>query len=252
MSDIIQNLMNSVIGDGARPSKYRCEINLPSVFSTHDIKNLDIICKGASFPAKTNEVIEVKYKGRTIPIPGQEKYTQSLDLSFYVDPKHDYKLIFNEWMQALNYNTYQDHKTLHSTVKEMQDNQSLNLSSVKTNIILTQLDFENNIDEVAYEFYNVFPKEISSISLGEFNVVFSFTHFEIHRKKDGITVNSEANKILQGVQNGLNDIVNSALGFIESNYGKKINLKAEAVMNKAQKIQDRGLPTGSSYSEFMK
>ena len=107
MSDIIQNLLNDVLKDGARPSKYRCEVTLPHVFDTNE-KNLDVICKTASFPTKSNEVINIKYKGRNITVPGQEKFGQALLLTFYLDDSHKHKIVFEEWMQALNYETYSD------------------------------------------------------------------------------------------------------------------------------------------------
>ena len=254
MSDIIQNHINSILKDGARPTKYRCEIFLPTTFSAEE-KNLDIICKSAVFPTKINEVIMVKYRGRNIPIPGQEKFTQTLDLTFYLDAKHSYKLLFEEWAQALNYDAYQGQ--LSGAASYLQDEQNFNLSAAKTSIILTQLNFDGDIDEMAYHFYGVFPKEISQVVLGaetvsamsEFTVSFAFSYFKAVKKKDGVDSDSVANSILQSVQGDMNKVVNKAMGYLSnSRMGKKLNADAR---NAASVIQNRGKSIGTSFSEFL-
>lgn len=256
MSDIIQNLLNDVLKDGARPSKYRCEVNLPRVFEA-DEKNLDVICKTATFPTKTNDVINIKFKGRDIPVPGQEKFSHSLDLTFYLDEKHKHKAIFEEWMQALNYEHYSANisEETDDLIFETQTDISTNIA--RTQIKLTQLNFEADLDTVAYIFYNVFPKEIGAVALGsesvsaisEFTVSFSFSHYEIEKKEDGTNANSIANDILGGIQDVANDIVDSAMGYLaDTDIVKGLN-SAASKGNTA--IQDAGKSIGTSIDEFL-
>jgi len=256
MSDIIQNLMNDVLKDGARPSKYRCEVTLPNVFEANE-KNLDVICKTASFPAKTNDVINIKYKGRNIPVPGQEKFGQALLLSFYLDDSHKHKILFTEWMQALNYEHYSDNITDETETLILQTQEHITSNDARTQIKLTQLNFEGDLDTVAYIFYNVFPKEVSAVGLGsetvsaisEFTVEFSFSHFEIEKKEEGSNANSIANNILGGIQDVTNDIVDSAMGYLTNSTAGKVVNKAASAGNTA--IQDAGKSIGSSIDEFL-
>jgi hypothetical protein len=255
MSDIIQNLINNVLEDGARPSKFRCEIKLPDGFETNE-KNLDIICKSAIFPAKTNEVIFIKHKGRNIPIPGQERFGHTLDLTFYADAKHKFRSIFYEWAMALNNENYStDISNDLRFVKESVD--QFGLGAYKTNIKLTQLNFEGDNDEVAYNFYNVFPREVGQINLGsdsisaisEFSVAFSYTHFDIEKKEDGVNANDIANNILSEVQNTANKVVNKAMGYIEnSDIGKLTNKIAS---KSTVEMQDIGKSIGTTIDEFL-
>jgi len=254
MSDIIQNLINDVLKDGARPTKYRCEVVIPYSF-TENAKNLNVICKASAFPTKSNEVIMVKFRGRNIPVPGQEKFSHSLDLTFYLDAKHNYKIFFEEWAQALNYDAYQG--TLANEPKNLQKQEMDSLKSAKTKILLTQLNFEGDLDEVSYEFYDVFPKEISQVNMGaenvsnvsEFTVSFAFSYYKVIKKKDGINSDDIANNILKQVQGDLNSVVNKAMGFLtNSSVGEKMNSVGN---DYSVKIQDKGKSIGTSFDEFL-
>jgi len=255
MSDVVQNLLNNVLQDGARPSKFRCEVTLPTVFEKSE-QNLDVICKSAIFPTKTNDIIMVKYKGRNVPVPGQERFGHTLDLTFYADAKHKYRSMFYEWAQALNFENYSENKTLELAALQSKINNE-GLGAYKTNIILTQLNFEGDLDEVSYNFYNVFPREVGQINMGsetistisEFSVTFSYSHFDIVKKKEGINADNIANAILGKIQDTANSAVNKAMGYIsDSTAGKYINEKAAA---SSAKIQDAGKTVGTSIDEFL-
>ncbi len=256
MSDIIQNLLNNVLKDGARPSKYRCEVTLPSGFETNE-KNLDIICKTASFPAKSNDTINIKFKGRNIPIPGQEKFTQNLILTFYLNESHKHKILFEEWMSALNYINYSNLQSNETKNLVQKTKSNITSNDARTQVKLTQLNFEGDLDRVSYVFYNVFPKEIGAIALSaetiaaisEFTVEFSYSHFEIIKLEKGINANNTANNILGGIQNTVNKIVDSAMGFIpNTNLIKSGNSSANKSI---VEIQDAGKSISSSIDEFL-
>jgi len=248
--------MNEVIKDGARPSKYRCEVTVPRVFEANE-KNLDVICKSASFPAKSNDVINIKFKGRNIPVPGQEKFGQALLLSFYLDEQHKHKTIFKEWMQALNYEHYSDNISEETDDLIFETEGDITSNNARTQIKLTQLNFEGDLDTVSYIFYNVFPKEVSAFGLGadtisaigEFTVEFVFSHYEIEKKEEGTNANSIANDILGKIQDTANDIVDSAMGYLaDTDIAKGIN---SAASEGAEAIQDAGKSIGSSIDEFL-
>jgi len=260
MSDIIQNLLNDVLDDGARPTKYRAKVVLPENITDYG-KELDIMCKSTEIPTKTTDVINLKHKGRNIPIPGQERFTQSLNLTFYLDPKHKYKTLFEEWMLSLNQDNYNNkNTTLTEKLKIMQANKGLN--SIRTSITLTQLNFDGDEDQISYKFNGVFPKELSQVGLGassvsaisEFSVSFSYIDYEIIQiKEKGSNSNDLANDILGAVQSGLNDIADVAMGFLSnSSAGKKFNSLSNNAFNSANKqIQDAGKTVGTTVENFL-
>jgi len=221
MSDIIQNTINDVLQDGARATKFRCALTLPPVFGSSD-RDLDILCKTTLLPTHTNEPIVISYKGRKIPIPGQDTFNQSIDLTFYMDEAHAYRQVFENWMIAMSYLNYQE--TNASSTDSLISQQSGDLLSGKTSITLTQLDFDGVKDKAAYTFYHVFPKSISQIeynaestgALLEFTVSFSYTYYEAMGTSSSMNSNDIANKLLGAVQDNINKIVNSAMGYLPS------------------------------------
>lgn len=251
MSDIIQNTINSVISDGARPSKYRCEVTLPSIFGNQE-RDMDVICKSAVFPTKTNEVIFIKYKGRNIPIPGQERFGHTMDLTFYMDEKHSHKVIFEEWMNGMNFENYA--KNSHPETNTVRDSQKDALSNAKTEIRLTQLNFDGDLDKVTYVFHDVFPKEISQVQMGsetisaisEFNVAMVFSHYTIEKKEDDGTNSSDtSNQILGSTQATANNVVDSSMGYIPG-----LNSINNISSNINSEIQDIGKSIGTTFDEW--
>ena len=89
-------MINKVLDDGARASKYACIMTVPAALNYGDFHHLDILCKTASFPTKMVEAIQLKYKGRSIPIIGQERFVHALDLTFYLEENHKTRLIFEK------------------------------------------------------------------------------------------------------------------------------------------------------------
>lgn len=256
MSDIIQNLINSVLEDGARPSKYRAMILFPTSMVDYQTE-LDVMCKSTEIPTKTNEVIFLKHKGRNIPIPGQERFGHTLNLTFYLDSKHKYKSLFEEWMQGLNYDNYASDNDLSDTTINVKDSQFGDTPSiVKSKIKLVQLNFDGDLEEVEYEFFNVFPKEISQVNLGsesvsaisEFSVAFVYSHYKINKIANGTNSNDIANDILNKVQDTANKIVDSALGYIPSSITGNTNKYAD---KSAKAIQNAGKTIGSTINEFL-
>jgi len=183
MADIIQHALHKVLGDGARASKFKCYIQLPVPYTNQEAEDLDTIVKSTTFPTRENEVINIKHKGRTIPLPGQEKYTHELEITFYLQEDHANRKIFDYWAEALNYDRYSENSS--PTVKKLV----LDQSALRTSITLTQMDFHNKEDRISYRFYNTFPTRITGSAagsdsidtIGEFSVAFAFSHYEIIR-----------------------------------------------------------------------
>lgn len=197
MSTKIQALLERVLGDGGRAAKYVVKLPLPAKDATNKFSSsdLNIICKGASFPGKTLDTIPFTYRGRTIPLPGQHKYSQSWDLSFYLDESHVSRLYFMDWMQAMNtpnesYYKSDNNKNDGQTSILTEAIRKLPRQSKTTTIVVQQLNFDMNTTVADYTLYNCYPISVSDVTLGsdqvgaigEYTVSFSFSHFMIQSK----------------------------------------------------------------------
>lgn len=201
MATKIQTLMEKVLHDGARAAKFTVMINLPEVPGNPPVTNrwLELVCKGTSFPGKTIEPKQFMYKGRTIPIPGQEKYTQTWDLTFYLEEDHRSRLYFMDWMQALN--TPNESYYVSSSSGQTTQSRALgtnkgDFSKLVKTMEVSQLDFDMKNTTAKYTLSNCYPisvgdVQVSSDSVGqvlEYTVTFSFSHFIVQSEKKPFTL----------------------------------------------------------------
>lgn len=227
MSDLIQNKLNSVVGDVARPTKFKCAIFPPStvkfnislnggdaspkdVSSNQAAEYLDYFCFSSSFPGVSADTLDFKYKGRNIPIKSVQNYEQTWTATFYNDERHAVRKLFIDWVLLGQRHQY-----------------TTNLSTEKNeefpSISIYQLDYELTKDMVIYSMMNVYPRNVGNVEVSydnlnqveTFTVEFSFSHFEIIQVEGNGLTSSEISSLIQStIQNTLNGIRNSALGFL--------------------------------------
>jgi hypothetical protein len=206
MANKLQTLLQTVIGDGARPAKYMLNIDrIPGTESTNaDLpKKLAIMCKGATFPGKTLTTVPFEYKGRPILIPSHVKYDQTFEVSFYLDEAHSARIIFMDWMQAFDeeYESYYGGAGGQRTKSSGLNNGSILTNNIRnlgndynkvTTVRISQLDFDLTKKTAEYVFHNCFPTSVSSISVDdsqvgavlEYSVTFTYSHMLIYNPKD--------------------------------------------------------------------
>jgi len=173
MSTFYQNLLQSVIADGARSTKWEVEINIDSSIFV-EYQNIPIMAKTSSFPGLEHSTTDIKFKGRSIPVKSQIKYTQTWDCTFYLTENHKLKKAFHDWIINQDIHNYSG-----SDVSEINNN-------YYTDIVIKQLNFDLDEERSAYKLYNCFPinisnSEINYESLGEvleFTVTFAYSYFE--------------------------------------------------------------------------
>ena len=100
MANVIQTMINNALGDGARSTKFECYIGLDTFGAGS--KTLSAMVKASGFPSKSHDVIDFKFKGRSIPLRGQVKYDQTWSCSFYMDESHTLKKAFSDAIEALD------------------------------------------------------------------------------------------------------------------------------------------------------
>lgn len=216
MANVVQTMINSALGDGARSTKFECVIGLDTF--KPGSKMLSTVVKTASFPGKSHEVIDLKFKGRNIPIKGQTKYENTWSCTFYLDEMHSLKKAFEDEIESLDIHTY-------------GDSQIAGRSNYVRTLTIIQLDFDGTQQTAAYNLYNVFPKSVSQVDtdysevgkVQEFTVEFSYSHFDSVNMKstDGSFIDGMKNRFLNAVDgliqkgkeaaiNALSDVVSSA------------------------------------------
>lgn len=180
MADVIQDMLQQALGDVARSTKFEAYLNFntPSLGPTNTEIYMQV--KTTSFPGKTYEPYDLKFKGRSIPIRGQVKYENTWSCSFYLTEGHELKIAFEDWIESLD-QTQNMSSTLSAAVQSGQS-QGLNFAS---EISIAQMDFSGEGQTAIYTLHNVFPKSVSSVPVDysavgttlEFTVEFSYSHY---------------------------------------------------------------------------
>jgi len=224
MSAGVQNILDKIIGDGARSTKY--EVYFSFVDSAVDITEEDLIYMGktASFPGKSHTPVNFSYKGRKIPIKGQVKYTQVWDCSFYLTEDHRLKHAIENWLESLD-NIHYDasvNKGLSTAIsaKKQSDGKYV------TDIHIFQKDFDGVNNRAKYVLHNAYPTNISNVATDtsatsnilEFAVTFSFSHYtmEILTAEQGNFVDNLNGKALNIVQQGMNALTSAVTSALSS------------------------------------
>lgn len=232
MSSAIQNIMQKTLGDGARATKFEVLFEFTNPKSALPPEEAVALVKTTSFPGVTHSTMDFKYKGRSIPLRGQVKYTQTWECTFYLTQDHALKHAFDNWIVALD--------EIHNYTAKGQGGAYLKDTQVRhaqagytTTIKLYQRDFDDTTDTAEYTLFHVFPTEVSPIQYSydstgqvqEFTVTFAYSHFTmgilkgqagnfidtlVGKLKD--SAKSLVNDAISGLSNSINSFVKDAVG----------------------------------------
>lgn len=214
MANVVQTMINSALGDGARSTKFECIIGLDSFKAGS--KMLSALVKTASFPGKSHDVIDLKFKGRNIPIKGQTKYENTWSCTFYLDEMHSLKKSFEDEIESLDVHNY-------------GENTITGKSNYVRTLTIVQLDFDGTQQTAVYNLYNVFPKSVSQVDVDysevgkvqEFTVEFSYSHFDSVNMKsnDGSFIDGLKNRFLNAVDGLIQKGKEAAIGALSDVIG---------------------------------
>ncbi len=177
-----QELINKVLGDIARPTKYSAEIYLPEIPGRISAENIEIMIKNTTLPGRKSEPINFMYMGKSIPIRGQTRYDQTIDVVLHLEENHRTKVQLENWMESNDYNGY-----LEKVPQESRDF-AKNTVHYRGSIVLSQWDFDLNTRMVEYTLANAFPTSISAMELNsestgqfsEITITFAFSHYSVN------------------------------------------------------------------------
>jgi len=207
MSSVVQDILENVIGDGARSSKFDCIINFNNTGLFTAEKDIYALVKTSQFPGKAHEVIDLKYKGRSIPIKGQVKYDNTWSCTFYLTHDHALKTAFENWIESLD--QVHNIKEVSSAVVQAQRQNLDNYAGIMN---IAQMDFHGSQECVLYTLYHCFPKSVSAVDvdysdvgkISEFTVEFSYAYFDTYSTK--LATGNFVDDLVNKAKAGFNDI----------------------------------------------
>lgn len=218
MSSVVQNILENVIGDGARATKFDCMINFNGTGLFAAENDIYALVKTSQFPGKSHDVIDLKFKGRTIPIKGQTKYDNTWTCTFYMTQDHALKVAFENWIESLD--QVHNIKRVDSDVYMAQ--QSNNNNGYDGMMHIAQMNFHGDQQCVLYTLNHCFPKSVSAVDVDysdvgkitEFTVEFSYAYYDTY-----VTISQNGNFIddlIKKAKSGLNDVAGLIKGAMAS------------------------------------
>lgn len=179
-SRTIEDFKARMIGGGARPNLFECEIAFPSfatastTSSTNDASRsvselTRFMIKAANLPASNVGVIEVPFRGRNLKIAGDRTF-DVWTITVINDVDFTIRTAFEKWMNAIN--KHDDNSGLinpaqyqrNAIVKQFGRSSTSSAASNITSPTLTGGGDQLPVLK-AYKFYGIFPTSVSAIDL---------------------------------------------------------------------------------------
>lgn len=236
MASYVQNILHNTIGDGARATKFECYIMFSNPALGPSVEEILYLTKTAQFPGKTHIPIDLKYKGRTIPIKGQVQYENTWTCTFYLTEDHKLKHDFEVWIEALD----QVQNLSNSLPRDVKSTQAYHAANGYTvDLKIAQMDFHGYEQNVVYVLRNAFPKSVSAVEVDysqvgtvlEFTVEFSFSHYDCYIERNSVgsfadeiksTAQSLIDDTLGLIKNKINEIISTGISLVSNAIGNTV------------------------------
>jgi hypothetical protein len=220
----------------ARSTKFEAFFGLINQKKYIEDKDITVMVKTLSFPGKTHDPIDLKFKGRSIPIKGQTKYTQTWECTFHLTENHALKNAFELWIEALD----QRHN-YPENLNDLASLQQQHADGYVSDIIIYQQNFDGDVNTAKYTLFNVFPLEVQAVQASyeavgqtqEFSVTFSYSHYTLEVIKGA--KNNFIDEYLSRTQDAAKSYVDQQLNSL----GNSINtFVKDQVGNSAKSVDD--------------
>ena len=156
----IADFKSKLIGGGARPNLFECDIVFPTFAVPEGDSELGVneitrfMCKAAQLPASNVAEIPVPFRGRVLKVAGDRTF-DPWTITVVNDVDFRIRTAFEKWMNGIN--KHDDNSGLINPVDYQRQ------AKVK------QLGRASNTDSIPvlkeYEFYGVFPTNVSEIEV---------------------------------------------------------------------------------------
>ncbi len=174
----ISGLLDIAGGNLARPTMFSVNLMPPGILSGHFSQSYtDVLCKTIKIPEITMDPIELKFKGHKLPIPGRTNQAQNIELTFYLDEKHQLRDMVAAWISGMDDRYYAVSDGASASISESRD--------WFGSIIVEALDFTEKSTVKSYIIEGLFPISVEgpdydSSGVGnvtEFTVTFALYRF---------------------------------------------------------------------------
>jgi len=158
----------------ATPNRFRIYVGFPKALGFDNKLGTDasFMCKAASIPGETLNIIEVPYQSQILKIAGDRTY-DDWNITAYNSESWDVRTNFEIWMKMIH-----DPETNLRTSHGQYFADSIKIEQLSIN--------DNDVVIAAYELVNAFPTSIGDITLDweqndqieTFDVTFAYTYFK--------------------------------------------------------------------------
>lgn len=140
-----------LVGGGARANLFRVTLNFPASLgvSGPDLETVSYMCKAASLPASELGEINIPFRGRVLPLPGDRKFPD-WDVTVINDTNFLVKNLMERWSSLMNQHSANTGET----------DPSLYVADLK----VEQLNKKEEVIKT-YIFQSAWPKVVSAIDL---------------------------------------------------------------------------------------
>lgn len=165
----ISDFKSKLVGGGARPNLFECEINFPD-FITQDAvlsEDMRFMIKAASLPASTINVIDVPFRGRNLKVAGDRTF-DPWTITVINDTNFRIRNAFEKWMNYIN--RHDDNAGVITPASYQREMYVYQLSRGRENqngangATLPATDSSIKVLK-SYKFYGCFPTSVSAIDL---------------------------------------------------------------------------------------
>ena len=160
MAHNLNDFKSALKGGGARPNLF--EVNIPTLSNVIALdNNFSILCKATNLPASNIASIDVPFRGRTFKVAGDRTY-DPWTITVINDEDFAIRKAMERWMQIIG--QYADGSGATDPAGYMANAIVKQLKRSATGNANTSTG-GGLADAAVYQFYNIFPTNISAIDL---------------------------------------------------------------------------------------
>ncbi len=165
----ISNTLDNVGGNLSRPTQFSAIISPPSEVSGGLSQfAFDVLCKNIAIPTISMQPIEMSFKGHSIQYPGRVNQAQTMEVTLYLDEKHQVRNMLSDWISGIDERFY-------AVVSEGSAAMTKSRNFFGS-MVVEAYNFKEDSVAQSYLIENIYPISVSapnfdSAAIGEVNTI---------------------------------------------------------------------------------